>query len=107
MNTVTLLSINIHQYINYYLLFIIPCALSVFIENKWIKRNVIEDVGEHPVSFSRTFLWILSVGVTVITYNIMLDFKIPLISVKFLTAFLFLSFLWGVYLIFIRVKFKL
>ena len=106
MNSVSLLLINIHQYINFYLLFLIPCALSVFFEKKWIKSNVIEDVGEHPLSFSRVVLYICCIFATVSTYNIMLNFKIPLISVKFLIAFLFLSFLWGTYLLFIRIKFK-
>lgn len=107
MNTVSLISINIHQYINFYLLFIIPFALSVFFEKKWIKRNVIEDAGEHPLSFLRVVLYIFCGFATILTYNVMSNFKIPLISVKFLIAFLLLSFLWGVYLLFIRIKFKL
>ena len=117
--------INIHQFINYSLvvtskeldisqfiksyLIAIPLILSLMIEDKWVKNNIIKNLKElhnSELGFTHAYLIIFNIGATVIAWNIFYSFKIPIPSITFLIAFLLLSILWGIYLLYIRMNFK-
>ncbi|MEM9273029.1 MAG: hypothetical protein AAGA80_08715 [Cyanobacteria bacterium P01_F01_bin.143] len=111
MNILLLDAINFHQYINFYLLLIIPWYLSVVIEDQWIKRNiiVIENIKEPLVAEligRKIFFGIFNGFSTVITYKILFYLDVPIVSKAFLSSFIFISALWVLYLLFIRIKFK-
>lgn len=117
--------INIHQSINYHLVVIskeldipqfikcylitIPLILTLIIEDKWVKSNIIKNLNEldnSELSFTHTSLFIFNGGATVIAWNIFYSLKIHIISKTFLITFIILSVLWGIYLLYIRMNFK-
>ncbi|MGB3636491.1 MAG: hypothetical protein WBA39_02715 [Rivularia sp. (in: cyanobacteria)] len=116
--------IDIHQFINYSLVVIskeldisqfikcyllaIPLIFSLVIEDQWVKTNIIKNVKQEPMSelFIHTYLIIFNVAATVIAYNIFYSLNIPIISKTFLIIFVLLSVLWGIYLLYLRIRFK-
>lgn len=108
MNTVLLSSLSINQYINYHLLLLVPFILSRVVESKWIKRSVIKNIKEQPLLDVRGYIsfYIFNLVTTVTIYNFLCNLRVPVISKTFFITFFLLSVLWGVYLVFVRIKFK-
>jgi len=98
-------------------LFIIPFFLSLLIEEQWKENQVIIKLKlwqnssnenseiNNKLNVAKQF-FMLNILATVIAWNTFYSFKIPIPGISFLISFLLLSILWGVYLLYIRMKFK-